>query len=645
MRRLLLVFAVLGLTALPARAVDKEPINRAIERGVAALKLRHSTDGGWNSIGTEIGGTALAGLTLLECDVPKEDKHVQGALKAVREASLTTTHTYSLALCVLFLDKYDAPTDTPLIESLIVRLLAGQNAQGGWTYNCPNLSDAEQKRVQAEMDNRRVLKGARDLGKLPEKGRRTKADLPPEVQAQLDLIAKAAAAAGGAAEGLQPIGYLGSGDNSNTQFATMGLWVGRRYGVPVEDALIKGAARFRLTQNADGGWPYVSAGMGLRLPTADTFNNSTPAMTCAGVFGVTAGSLAVLDKKAREDKEQKKDISKDASITKAIAYLTTCVGKPLGWNGTDAKPAGIPAARDRAYYYLWSLERMCMGLNLETVGKNDWYNWGAEILLGNQNVDGSWTGQHGVYSDTCFALLFLKKANLTRDLSSRIIGGKGANRVLKGGVGGEGLASGKPVPSSGIGGSGKEKSPATPTRPAGRPELNAPTTAKSDKPRAKPTTPEEVAAQKLGDELVRATSEGRGEILNRIRDTKGVAYTETLVWAIGQLDGDDVKPVRVALAERFTRLKDTTLREYLGDEEPEIRAAAAIAAAARASKVLVPDLIKGLEDREELVQRAAHAALKKISSRDFGPAADATAAQRKESVARWQRWWKDNERE
>src|SRR5205814_1548870 len=129
------------------------------------------------------------------------------------------------------------------------------------------------------------------------------------------------------------------------------------------------------------------------------------------------------------------------------------------------------------------------------------------------------------------------------------------------------------------------------------------------------------------------------------RDSRGVAYTETLVWAITKMEGEGRREARVALAERLTRMKDTTLREYLTDDEPEIRRAAALAAAARSSKVLIPDLIRRLSDDAEIVQRAAHTALKELTKKDFGPEAGAGASQRKEAIAAWLKWWKENSRE
>lgn len=615
--RLAVSFLILAL--IPARAVDKTVIGRAAERGAAALKAMQQADGTWNY--TEIGATALAGLALLECDVPKTDRSIVAAAKAVREAALTETKTYSVALSLLFLDKLDQPTDTPLIESLVVRLVAGQRADGGWSYNCPTLAPEEVKRIRAEMDPTRALAGGRDLAKLPEKGKRGKDDLPKAVKDQLVAVERVGAFA------VDGRGGFSTSDNSNTQFATLGLWVGRRYGVPTQASLLKCAQRFRLTQNRDGGWSYNgTVDMGVA-----GFGSSSAPMTAAGVFALAAGHGAALDvKKAKDPKLDKQDVGKDINLNAGLIALGSVVGTPVGWNGAGPRHAAVSGASGKAFYFLWSLERAAVVLNLEDIGKKDWYAWGAEILVANQQLDGSWRGEYATSgADTAFALLFLKKANLTRDLSGSLRSPKSDPRVLKGAAG-----MGSPRDLSAIGiGDKKEGGVTSALRAAG------------ERARPSASTAEEKAVVNLGDQLVRAGAEERAGILKKLRENKGPVNTETLVWAISRLESDGRRQARVTLAERFTRLKDTTLREYLEDEEPEIRRAAALAAAARGSKVLVPDLIKGLSDSEDLVRRAAYTALKALTKKDFGPGSDAGDAQRKAAIAEWEKWWKENSRE
>jgi len=55
----------------------------------------------WNFSGDEdvksnVGATALAGLSLLECDVSEDDPAVQRAARYIRRYAPTLDHTYSL---------------------------------------------------------------------------------------------------------------------------------------------------------------------------------------------------------------------------------------------------------------------------------------------------------------------------------------------------------------------------------------------------------------------------------------------------------------------------------------------------------------------------------------------------------------------
>ena len=70
-------------------------------------------------------------------------------------------------------------------------------------------------------------------------------------------------------------------------------------------------------------------------------------------------------------------------------------------------------SQSQYFYYLYALERAGMLLDLPSIGKHEWYPEGANAILAAQKADGSWFG--GVQRcnstwDTCFAVLFLKKA-------------------------------------------------------------------------------------------------------------------------------------------------------------------------------------------------------------------------------------------
>jgi HEAT repeat protein len=116
-------------------------------------------------------------------------------------------------------------------------------------------------------------------------------------------------------------------------------------------------------------------------------------------------------------------------------------------------------------------------------------------------------------------------------------------------------------------------------------------------------------------------------------------YTEALAYAISKLDGEARDKARQALAERLTRMSSATLKDKLQDEDAEIRRAAALAVGMKEDKTNLPRLIEMLKDPEATVGRAAHAALKSLSSQDFGPTADASKADVDKAIAAWQDWW------
>jgi hypothetical protein len=619
------------LLALTGKAATPEQIREAIDRGVAYLKQQQQPGGGWaygqsNPHDYTIGVTALAGLTLLECGIPANDAHVSQAAAAVRGATPQLSMTYALLLSILFLDRLGDPADEELIDSLAVRLLAGQSmTSGGWAYACPPPSDAEVRRLRTLVEQRSELVARAEL---PPKGKRRAEDLPKEIQAQLRQLQQGAAGAG----------RMRGDDNSNTQFATLALWVARRQGMPVEAALARLDRRFRLTQGQDGGWAYSAAAQ-LMGPTGEPAPNlmpgaggaSTATMTCAGLLGLAVSYGCALDMVQRAAKSgdktaaavgKKLNPGKDLIVRRGLLALGTCVGRPLAAAGPQPPLPRISAQENgRGYYFLWSLERVAAAYGLDTLGDQDWYAWGADVLLRNQSGDGSWRGDYAMGGcDTCFALLFLRRANLAQDLTAILkarVSDPGKRELRAGGVGGEGLMKGAGL------------KPAFET---------------GDSSRDVTTGGDKVAPQvgRLAAELVGAEDGKEAEVLGRLRDGKGAAYTQALAQAIPKLTGEARAKARDALADRLKRMTAATLADKLGDEDAEIRRAAALAAAMKDERSHVPRLIELLSDPEPPVARAAHAALKSLTGQDLGPEPDATRADIAQAVQRWKDWWRKN---
>ena len=367
---------------------EQKRVNKAIERGVVYLKKTQLLSGTWGNGDLKVqawplGYSALAGLTLLESGVPARDSAVQKGAAFLRERESTLRRTYEISLAVLFLDRLGESTDRKLIQSLAIRLVAGQNSTGGWGYTCPVLEPEQEKNLIKELRQQKTAERV---------GQKGKKQLRPE----------------------------GTGDNSNTQFAILALWAAGRHDLPVHLALARVEQRFRSSQQADG-WTYW-------------FNQKRPrygSMTCVGLLALGVGrGLDFSTERKEEGTSQAKN--KDKMILSGLRALGNYLKDPrdrvvAGVNGNWDAILGPKNARPRGklnLYFLWSVERVGVLYNLQTIGGKDWYRWGVEYLLPAQEDDGSWFSEGYLGSspttDTCFALLFLHRANLAMDLSITI---------------------------------------------------------------------------------------------------------------------------------------------------------------------------------------------------------------------------------
>jgi hypothetical protein len=458
--------------------VDQQRIDAAIARGIAYLKRQQAPDGNWRG-GPDIGYTALAGLTLLECNVAADDPSVRKAAGYIRNnvgrLPQPFPETYQLSLAILFLDRLGDPRDRVLIQGMTLRLLAGQLDSGGWTYSSRHaLTPFEMERLLAFLKSHRpdvaalpravkpAADGARqvvmpeplprqtqgasedpfqqlaDLLKLPKQDGADPGTKPAPINrpvsekpeaAKPDATKPEGKAAVQAEEkakprkltpinpnqlppGLQrlPVVILnaakgkvtvqhGQGDNSNTQFALLGLWAARRHDVPTEYSLQLAGQRFMVSQNVDGGWGYHMD------------RDSTHTMTCVGLIGLAMGHGAQAG-----PRDPGKAKWEDAAIARGLRALGRYIGTP------SQNPKAQPPMPN--LYFLWSVERVAMLYDLKTIGGKDWYGWGAQTLLANQQQGGHWQGGqyhgNGEHTDTCFALLFLKRSNLVPDLTENL---------------------------------------------------------------------------------------------------------------------------------------------------------------------------------------------------------------------------------
>jgi hypothetical protein len=627
----------LGLTACVAfssvQAADPETLQQVVERGVRYLQDSQANDGTWPT--HAIGATALVGLTLLECDFPPTDPAIEKAAEYLRhhwEEINDHNTTYAVALMILFFDRLDDPADTPLIQGLALRLLAGQTASGGWSYSLPLLSGEDVRQLKTLVQHQVELKARGALPKTPQKKPGDTSLLAPEIHQMLLRVQQQGPAT---PRGLESLAG-GVGDNSNTQFAILGLWVARRYGIPVDAALARTATRFRRSQHTDGGWGYMPT-LG-RLPR---FGAPTPSMTCAGLLGLALGYgsarevvlRSVTHLKSAKAAPPPADPAKDPMIRAGFAFLAQALAQSPNDFDQHERRGGM----GDAYYLLWSVERVAVAYDLRTIGGIDWYTWGATYLRAAQRNDGSWMGRFGSDIDTSFALLFLRRANLCRDLTAYLKGAGSVEVALRSGV----------VPAQRPGDATKvqhAKTPQAVADPNAKLVKNAAPVQKQQAvhpPAISAPPADETATEiaRLGNELVSAAGAQQEELLEQLKQGKGASYTEALARGIPQLHGTVKTKARAALAERLARMTAGTLHNKLSDQSPEVRRAAALACAMKGDKAFIPALAGLLEDRQNSVVRAAHTALKELTGVDLGPAQDAAPQEVGKAAMAWKEWW------
>jgi hypothetical protein len=395
--------------ANPDRSLPPElqtRVNQAIDRGVVRLRSQLSDlveaaasppapfNGSTNRpdlLGPHyLGVVALQAWTLLYCDAPADDPLVRKTADILRARSDQILLTYDVALAILFLEHLGDRRDHELIKSLALRLVAGQRPAGNWSYRCPLLTPPEEQQLLGLLQSVALAQsGEADL------------ELKPDAKLALPDKLKSVAVAQRLENKQHP---LTQGDNSNTQFAVVALWVAKRHGLPLQPALALLDRFYRSTQHADGSWSY----------TVKSVQQWRDSMTCAGLLALAmTRSLGMQPGTAGTGAGQ--EPPKDVAITRGLLYLGPTIATTR--RGGQGRVFGADSRGD--YYYLWSLERVAMIYDLRLIGGRDWYPWAAEVIVNEQKANGEWSDLHGP-ADSCFALLVLRRVNVATDLTADI---------------------------------------------------------------------------------------------------------------------------------------------------------------------------------------------------------------------------------
>lgn len=199
------------------------------------------------------------------------------------------------------------------------------------------------------------------------------------------------------------------GDNSNTQYALLGLHEAHLAGAKIDEAVWRSIREYYMrTQSQEGAWSYSPGLQG---------GGGTLTMTTAGLCGLLISGM--------EMNVGREVIRPDGQATNCGVYEENPnVEKALKWIGEKFRIQ----PHDHFYYNLYGIERAGRLSARRFLGSHDWYREGCERLVLEQNkIDGSWRGTRGEpwpVVCTSFALLFLSKGR-TPILISKFVHGPG----------------------------------------------------------------------------------------------------------------------------------------------------------------------------------------------------------------------------
>lgn len=228
------------------------------------------------------------------------------------------------------------------------------------------------------------------------------------IQRNVDWLVQSRVMNGGELEGWGYSPREQGADNSNTQYALLGLHDGHLSGARIDRAVWQSIRDFYTrTQLSNGAWDYKRSMTSGRLT-----------MTTAGLCGLYIAGL--------ELNEGREVLQKNGTATNCGVYAEN---KPIqmahDWIGQRFR-IDQPQA---VFYNLYGIERTGRLSGQRFLGNHDWYREGCQFLVDCQNrEDGSWM-QRGIHDgwpvvSTSFALLFLSKGR-TPILVSKLVHGPG----------------------------------------------------------------------------------------------------------------------------------------------------------------------------------------------------------------------------
>jgi hypothetical protein len=381
MRHAWLAIAVstLGIAAQDGKKVDQAKVDAAVRRGIEHL-LQAPSPAAHQGVPDS---DELLLWTFLHGGVSDAHPRFQELLGKVLEAKLE--RTYKVALQAMVLEELDRVKHQRRIAQCAQFLVDNQSPKGHWGYG-----EATQfvEDVPTGTPRKNVATGGATKPKSGSKVSERRAK--PKVVSTIVVTKRR--------DG------TGQADNSNSQYAALGLRACHDAGIALPADVVRLAMKYWTdSQHADPksparGWCYWCG-------SRDESSHKAWGSMTAGAVGSLVICHYILNEPWMKDEAVLAGLewmAKNFSVTK----------NPLRGGPQD------PNSVRYFSYWLYALERAGILYGTERMGPHEWYPAGAKVLLDAQAADGSWGFKSDIDSpvwDTCFAILFLRRA--TRPLT------------------------------------------------------------------------------------------------------------------------------------------------------------------------------------------------------------------------------------
>jgi len=410
-----------GGGVFPPNEVDQIKVDMAIEKGIKYLKSVNASHlSGGKEGARKMTHRELVLFTYVHAEVPETDPDFKVLFDDMMKDKLEAT--YCVALQAMVLEEVERVKYQKRILMCAKFLVDNQGPKGFWSYGSPSIYVED---VAYEMPKRKDVAsggaksdaGVREFSTPKASGPRIKPVVKNKIKVKKDRDGE---------------GH----DNSNTQYAALGMRACYDSGIIIEEKVITSAMQWlrdcqKKTQGPEeelieggvngpergGGRPGVASGGGATvggggsmvmkkaMPQGWCYSDHADHEAYGSMTAGAIGSLAIWDYIKDNDDGKKRSWKNDKDVHEGLQWLAKNFS--VTYNPGPYEHGKMEKDSKAQYlYYMYALERAGMIYGTEMMGPKKWYPEGAKVLIETQGANGAW----GNVVDTCFAILFLKRA-------------------------------------------------------------------------------------------------------------------------------------------------------------------------------------------------------------------------------------------